>query len=403
MAFRTLLCAIIILALPGISAAQSPYSAAVIVNGSGVTYFEIDQRSRMLSAIGAIGDVEKQARDDLIGDRLKDNAARSMGLSVTDEEMKTAMSEFAKRASLTSEQFIAELAKTGIYPETFKNFVRSGILWRKVVQTRFQAKAFITDSELDTAMALGTTSVGASVLLSELVMPVTPETEADTIKLLNELRTSIRSSADFEEAALTYSSAPSRANSGKLDWMPITNLAPEIGTMLMTLRIGQLTPPIKLRDAYALFQLRGLRDNRTIAARTIAYDYATLTLPGGRSEATLALAHKIAGAVDTCNDLLAQAAKFPPDYYQRQVLPVRKTPRRIAQALKNLDQNEISTNLTSGKNDAFLTVLMLCGRTNKITEGNRGDVRNALFNQRLQAFGDGYLQELKSDAIIENK
>jgi len=46
---------------------------------------------------------------------------------------------------------------------------------------------------------------------------------------------------------------------------------------------------------------------------------------------------------------------------------------------------------------------MLCGRTNSISEGNREDVRLALFNQRMEAFGEGYLQELKGDAIIREK
>lgn len=407
MTLKTLLWTIFLLTAPIFSPAygfaQSPYSAAVIVNGSGVTYFEINQRARMLGALGSIGDLKNIARKDLINERLKAFAGKLLGLSVTDNELKAGMAEFAKRVNLTTAQFVAELAKAGVYPETFRNFTRSGLLWRKVVQTKFQAKAFITDSELDTAMALGTTAVGASALLSEIVVPYTPATKSDTLALLKELSTSIRTAADFEQDALTYSAAPSRANSGKLDWTPISSLSPTIGAIILTLKVGQVSAPVQLPNAYALFQLRGLRDNRTIAARTIAYDYATLQLPGGRSAATLKQAAKIIGAVDTCNDLVAQAAKFPPQNFKQQVLPVAKVPKRIAAVLTNLDRDEISTTLTSGKNGKFLTVLMLCGRTNKITEGNRDAVRAAMFNQRIAAFGDGYLQELKSDAIIENK
>jgi len=407
---RSLVVMVLLLVAPFFStasvAAPNPYSVAVTVDGSGVTYFEIEQRALMLQAIGTIGDVKKQALKDLIDDRLKENAAKLQGITLSADELKSGMEEFAKRANLTPEQFITELGKAGVYPEAFKSFVRIGLLWRKLVQTRFQSRAFVTESELDTAMALGSTSLGASVLLSELVLPYDPNdpnAQTQTRALLQDIRNGIKNFSDFEDAALTYSAAPSRANSGKLDWRPISSLPPEVGAKLLTMSVGQVTKPIEMPGAFALFQLRGLRSDRTIAAHTIAYDYATLLLPGGRSAETLAQAKKIVGAVDTCNDLRAEAAGLSDKAFKEQVLPVRKVPRAIARALKNLDAGEISTALNAGPNNGDLMVLMLCARTNKITEGDRKQVRQALFSQRLQAFGDGYLQELKGDAAILRK
>jgi len=406
MKLTTLFCTLFLLASPGIGLAQSPYSAAVTVNGRGVTYFDIDQRAKMLEAIGTLGDTQKQAATDLLDDRLKEYAGQILGLSVSADELKKGEIDFAKRANLTPEQFVAELAKAGVYPETFTQFVKDGILWRKVVTTKFQGKSFVTDSELDTAMALGSTSLGASVLLSELVLPYDPADPAakdQTIALLKDIRAGIKSASDFEDAVLTYSAAPSRANSGKVDWTPVGNLPPDVGRTLMTMGVGQVSQPIPLPNAFVLFRLRGVRNNRTIAAQTIAYDYATLTLPGQRDAATLKQATRIAGAVDTCNDLLAEGAKLPENAFRQQVQPIRKVPRRIALELAKLDQNEVSTALDGGKTGNQVMVLMLCGRTNKITEGNRDQVRQALFNQRIEAFGQGYLQELKNDAIIIRK
>ncbi|MFT4715512.1 MAG: peptidyl-prolyl cis-trans isomerase SurA, partial [Paracoccaceae bacterium] len=322
--------------------------------------------------------------------------------TLSQDEATQGMIEFAERASLTPEQLIAELAKEGIYPETFADFVGSGIMWRKVVQFKFQAKAFITEAELDTAMALGTTALSASVLLSEIIVPFTAETEADTLELVLDVRSEIRSFDDFDIAALTYSAAASRADAGKLDWRPIAALPLDMRTQMMTMGVGQVTFPIKLSGAYLLYQLRGIRDNRTVVAKTIAYDYAILQLPGGRSDATLKTAADLASKVDSCSDLFAESQKFPEENFTQQVLPVRSVPRHIALELANLDANEISTTLTQGTNGEFLTFLMLCGRTNKLSEGDREEVRNALFVQRMEAFGEGYLQELLGDAIILN-
>ena len=49
--------------LAGSVQAQSPFSAAVTVNGGIVTWYDIDQRARMLEVIGQASDSEKAARE----------------------------------------------------------------------------------------------------------------------------------------------------------------------------------------------------------------------------------------------------------------------------------------------------------------------------------------------------
>lgn len=400
MKFKTLLNVLVLLLIPAFSIAKSPYAPVIQINGSAVTGFEVEQRALMLLVLGTIGDVQKQALQELIDDRLKFQAGRSLGLSVSEEELTVGMTEYAKRANLTPEKFIEVLAIDGIYAETFTDFIKSGLIWRKIIQQLFIGKAFITEAELDTALALGTTSATASILLSEILLPFSPETKNDTLELLLDLRNDISNLEDFDFAALTYSAAPSRANSGLLEWSPLAVLPKAMQTQMMTMGVGQMTQPILMPGAYLMYQLRGIRNNRTVAAKTIAYDYATLQIPGGRSDATFAKAAKLRSSVDTCNDLLAESDQYPSEYFSQQVLPVRNLPKHISIELAKLDANEISTNLTQGENGEFLTFLMLCGRVSSLAEGQREQVRETLFTQRLEAFGDGYLQELKGDAII---
>ena len=59
-----------------------------------------------------------------------------------------------------------------------------------------------------------------------------------------------------------------------------------------------------------------------------------------------------------------------------------------------------STALTTGDGQA-LVLLMLCGRTQAISEDvSREQVRANLQNQRLASYANGYLAELKADAVI---
>jgi peptidyl-prolyl cis-trans isomerase SurA len=400
---RRLISGLFAVLLAGAVQAQSPFSAAVIVNGGIVTWYDIDQRARMLEVIGQAADAEKAAREALIDERLYAFAARQLGISVTEDAIKEGMAEFAARANLEPAQFVEALAAEGVDPETFRAFVHSGLLWRLVVQQKFQAKAFVSEAELDTAMALGTTSVGASVLLSELVLPLQPGQEDLARELAADLSSRIKTSAEFEEAALTYSSSPSRANGGKLDWIPLANLPEDVGKSMLTMSVGQVTPPIELGNSIVIFQLRGIRDNRAVSARTIAYDYATYLIPGGQSETAVAEARKLAASVDTCNDLQALVRDQPAERFNRQVVTVGKVARDVSLELAKLDRNEISTALTAGQGGEYLMMVMLCNRTNALTEGNREEVRAALYNQRMEAFGQGFVQELRGDAIIVYK
>jgi len=405
MKLKTVFCSLALALVPLATYAQSsPYEAAVKINGAGVTYFEISQRALMLEALGTIGDVKAMARKALIEERLEQQAARKLGITLTDTQIETGQSEYAKRANLTPDQMIAEFAKVGVYKETFVDFVRAGLLWRQVVQQKFQSKAFITEAELDSAIALGTTSVGASVLLSELVLPLTPGQEAQTLKLADELYRRIRTQTEFKDAVLTYSASPSRADGGKVaNWVPISNLPPQTATLMLTRGVGTITPPVKMQNSVAIFRLRGLRDNRTAEARTIAYDYATYLIPGGRTPANLQLAANLKARIDTCKDLAAEVRKQPENRFKRALVPIAKVPRKIAAELANLDNNEVSTKLTQGAKGDTLVFLMLCNRATALTAGNREDVRKALYSQRLTAFASGYLQELRGDAIIIDK
>ena len=116
---------------------------------------------------------------------------------------------------------------------------------------------------------------------------------------------------------------------------------------------------------------------------------------------TLAEARKIEAKVDTCDDLYAIGKGKPEEQLLRDVLPVAEIQGDIAIELAKLDEGEVSTALTTGDGQA-LVFLMLCGRTLQINEdANREVVRQNLINQRLASYADGYLSELRSDAVID--
>jgi peptidyl-prolyl cis-trans isomerase SurA len=238
------------------------------------------------------------------------------------------------------------------------------------------------------------------VLLSEIFLPAnTPARLAEAQRRAAEL-SKITTLPAFAAAARKYSAAPSRGRSGRQDWIPVGNLPPQIRAQILTLAPGQVTDPIPVPNAIALFQLRDLEETDAPEQEAVSVEFARYFIPGGRTAGALSTAEKIKARVDTCDDLYGIAKGQPENQLLRDVLPVAEVSGDVAMELAKLDEGEVSTALTTGDGEA-LVFLMLCGRTLALSEdADREAVRQNLLNQRLASYASGYLAELRSDAVI---
>ncbi len=383
--------------------AQNAFSPAVIVNDSAVTFFEIEQRARLLVIMSAPGDPLELAREQLIEDRLKLQAARQAGIAPSEEGIVSGLENFAKRVNMKPEDMLQALAAEGISEEALRDFLSSQIAWGGVVQTRFGANAQVSEEEIDRAIAQSSGQGGVRVLLSEIIIPVTPQTKAQVDSLAAQI-SELSSFSEFESAARIYSASGTKENGGHVDWMNVTNLPAPLRPVISGLRKGEVTPPLQLPNAIALFQLRGIAETGRSTPRYSAIDYAKFYIPGGRSEEALKEATRVRSEVDKCDDLYGVGHGLPAERLFRETQKPNEIPRDVAIELAKLDDNEISTNLTSadGQN---LIVLMLCGRTAEINDAelSREDVAQSLRNLRLESYANSYLSQLRAQARIIEK
>jgi len=384
-------------------AQENLFAPVVRVNDRVITQYELTQRILFFEALRAPGNLEEFALDRLIEERLQLEAAARFGVTVGEDQITTGMDEFASRANLTGEQFVLALGKAGIAPETFADFVRAGIAWRSVVRGLFGPKAQISEAEIDRALALSSSTGGVRVLLSEIFLPAdTPARQAAAQRRATEI-SQITTLPAFAAAARRYSAAPSRGRSGRQDWIPIGNLPPAIRAQILTLAPGGVTDPIPVPKAIALFQLRDLEETDTPDAEAVSVEFARYFIPGGRTASALEKANKLRAEVDTCDDLYGIAEGQPEERLLRDVLPIAEVQGDVAVELARLDENEVSTALTTADGQA-LVFLMLCGRTLAVNaDVDREVVRQNLVSQRLSSYASGYLSELKSDAVIQYK
>jgi peptidyl-prolyl cis-trans isomerase SurA len=387
------------LAGPVAATAQNLFAPAITVNDEVITNFELNQRIRFLTILRAPGDPEELARKALIDDRLRDRALRDAEIVVTEEQIREGIAELAGRTQLSAVQFVEALKEEGVAPETLRDFVRINLGWREFVRQRFLEQARPSRDDVDRAIGRDLSGGGLRVLLSEIIIPVTPQTLTEVEDLAQQI-SEITSFATFESAARQYSASDSRQNGGKLDWIAINTLPPQLRPVILELNPGETSAPVPLSNAVAIFQMRGIEE---IAGGTPSYssiDYATYFIPGGRSPEALSQAETLRAQVDRCDDLYGIAKDQPETVLERKDVAPGAIPRDIALELAKLDEGEVSTALTRS-NGQTLVFLMLCGRTAALNEsGGREEVAAALTQQRITALADSYLDQLRADALI---
>ena len=396
------------------------FAPRLIINGQTVTNFEVEQRALMLRALRSPGDPEKEALVALMRDRLGAQAAEDLGISVTAEQVTAGMEEFAARANLTAAQFTEALGQEGVAPETFRDFVANGLLWREVVRARFGSQIRITEAQIDRALAENAKTPQVQVLLSELILPVQGEDVSPILDQARAIKAQTTSEGSFAAAAREFSASPSAQRGGRLDWLPVTNLPPAIAQKVLTLSPGEVSDPIVVPQAVVLFQLNGVSDLESAMPAQVEVQYAQFALPPTLDPAV------IRQQSDGCGDLYPLAAGLPADQLRVTTQMMGAVPQDIALELAKLDPGESVLRNRGSYNE----LLMLCLRTGipeatpetaeipvttaegETAEGeaaedqspiDREAVRNQLGNQQLTAMAEAFMEELRSEAIIEER
>ncbi|MHA3913399.1 peptidylprolyl isomerase [Halovulum sp. GXIMD14793] len=397
------------LAFSGPTVAQNanPFEPALIVNERAITHFELEQRTLLLLAFGAGGDVRDLAREQLIGERLQLQAADSLGIELTTEQLDAGFDEFATRRNLTQEQVLGALSARGIAPETIMDFLEAGLTWRAVIQARFRPLATPSESDLDAALDFASRGVQESVLLQELSIPFGNQDEAQIQDLARRLSRELNRGGNFNAAVSRYSRAASRARGGRLGWVAASSLPPPVAGQVLALQPGEVTAPIPIQRGVTILKLLDYREEPRSAqesgALTVTYSQLIIPLPANASAQAEAAARKQAETIRRdarfCLDLDEKADEFGFGSGRSEPTPANAVPQDIALLLSGMDAGDIEIQ----RDSRGVVLVMLCGRSDETSPEEREALRRRLFNERMQTFAQGYLQELRGDAVIEEK
>ena len=235
--------------------AANPYAPAITVNNGVITFYDIDQRTRLLEALGANGDLRKLAVQQLTEDRVKKQAAEDMDIELPEGAVEGGIDEFATGRGLTADDVYHVLEVRGIDVQTMKDFVESGLYWREVVATRFRARALPSETDVDTALEQRQTQPQEMLTLAEIALPFEERGAAETQALADDIHRQLSRGASFSAMASEYSRSGSAERGGVLDPVPADRLPAAFRTQVLLLSPGQVTRPIPISGGLALVKL----------------------------------------------------------------------------------------------------------------------------------------------------
>lgn len=372
--------------------AANPFDPVMTVNGRAITEYELGQRILFLQILRQPGDLEKIARTTLIEDRLRMAAAKEADIALSSDQIMGGMTEFAGRANLSAEEFTKATGEMGLDPESFRDFVEAGMVWREVVRAKYAGTISITEAEIDRAIANLQPTGAVKLNLIQFSLPAAGKDQSEALARARKIQSQIKSEEDFAAAA--------RANGGgKTGWSRLSELPEAARKALERQPPGTMSAPVKIDDTLVVYWISERGEDPINKAEGPWVDYAQFLVPAGaNAEAELAAAR---GRVDACDDLYTVAKGLPADRLLRKQEPESAVGGDVGAVLATLDAGETSTRLTR---DGWRVLVMLCSRgPSPDLVPDREVIRDQLLNQRLGSLADIYLEELRSEAILIEK
>ena len=391
---RSLIFSLIFLCLYAFSESKAQanflLAAKIQVNNSVITQFELDQRAKFLGALKFTGNHSELAQTQLIEERLKQSEAQKLNISASDFEIEDALKRFASRANLTVKEFNKELKRLEIYPDTFRSYVETEVIWQKLVNKKFGAQSSVSNLQLQRAKSISKFEDTIQVLLTEIIIPFSKDDRSEKENLANLLK-QIKSTEEFSNAAQKYSKAPTATVGGRVKWQNFDRLPGIIKPLILGLSPGQVTEPIMLTKAIALFQLRDIREIKIDRTQLELLDFIKV-------KSDLKYLLFVQDNFHNCSDLEAIIGGQTEVTLTRKKLLSDEIPNTLVPVLDNLDQNESEIVVADGQSQ----LVIMCERNNQLnsTAQTLEQDKNVLQTNRLKHLARSFLETLKDNARI---
>ena len=380
--------------------AQTAFAPAAMVNDDVITYYDVERRARLLQISGADAPNQQTSRaalEGLIDDRLRAQAAERAQVAASQDEISQSVAQFGQRFNLDAQALRGRLINIGVEEDTLVRMISAQVAWRSLVNRRFGSRATPSELELDNEIALAASGRSKSFRISELIIAAGEGREEQALARVQQVRREILAGLDFAAAAKRYSDAPSGRGGGDVGWVPSTSLPPALAALIEATPPGGITEPFRAPGGVSIFRVADTRSEAPPFAQDAAVSLRRIRIDGD-DDAARAAANELRENTDGCESIPDLSDQMVMDSIDRKL--VRELPGPIRGAVQLLQAGQASQPISvEGKTEVFV----VRDRTGGVDAETRNRLREQIRNRRLARLAEGYLQDLRREAVIERR
>lgn len=226
---------------------------------------QVAEASTETERMSRLKDLYEELLTFLIDEKLIRQLAASSGIRVTDADVDNAIENLRTQNNMTEEQFQQALVSQGFTRAQYRKDLKRQLMRLKLMNERVRSRVNVTEEEVRARYEQRARGEGADLRfrVSHLAVPVEEDASATQVA-------SVRHEAQVIRASLTPENFNERAKElggGELGWISQGDLPPALEDALLPLSPGEISQPVKGRNAFHIFLL----EDRQVGANFPSY------------------------------------------------------------------------------------------------------------------------------------
>ncbi len=388
---------------------------AAVVNDDVISLYDLEARIRLVIVTSKLNDtpeirnrLSRQVLNSLIDEKLKMQEAKRLGIRISSNTLEQAFANMEKRNNLPKGGLTDYLKKNGVDRLVLLDQIEASHAWGGAINRTFRAQITVSEEEVDEVLNEIRASKGKpEFLTAEIFLPISnPNMANEVLNNANRLVEQLEKGAGFEALARNYSQSASAAVGGDLGWIRQGQLAKEINNVLIQLKKGTVSPPIRTISGYHIVMKRGERIGSGLppSEEKIDLRQVFLALPENATEkdqnSLMVKAKEMAASVSGCAAMEKLEVESGSTLSgSLGTVDTSELPPPIQKAVKGLPIGAASKPFQSQGGIIFL---MVCNRTGtSAVDIMRPKIRQRLMKERLDVSARGYLRDLRHAAFLD--
>ncbi len=268
---------ILLMLVPAYAFCKSNFSVAYQIDDQIITNYDIDQFRKLSNLLNGSSIGRSEAEKIVVSNKIKEIYADRLKIMVSNTELNLQVDDFLQSNKITNKELRSILRSKGIYIETFYNFVKGNIRWKKVLDFRFGYK--INNLAIKDLMPLTSTPkrIEKEYEFFEIFISNERWDPQSANLIANRLEIELNNGADFEKAVEKFSSATSKTNKGKTGPIKKSSLSKQFSNVLDGLKRNEVSKPFKVNGGLILLKLYKTRSYQTIKTPKLSVTYSVIS------------------------------------------------------------------------------------------------------------------------------